>query len=106
MAKSDTSRKAGLQWVSGGVGQYAAQCAVGISTFALGITVTAMAVAAGNFKAAPKSAEAEAAAVAAADSEPTLILGYDANTLFFIAVGAVALFWFTLGGGRKPKVTR
>ena len=110
MAKSDTSRKAGLQWISGGVGQYAVQCGVGISTFALGITVTAMAVAAGNFKAAPKSAEAETAAVAAADaaadSEPTLILGYDANTLFFIAVGAVALFWFTLGGGRKPKVTR
>ena len=106
MAKSDTSRKAGLQWISGGVRQHAVQCGVGISTFALGITVTAMAVAAGNFKAAPKSAEAETAAVAAAESEPTLILGYDANTLFFIAVGAVALFWFTLGGGRKPKVTR
>ena len=65
MAKSDTSRRAGLQWISGGVGQYAVQCGVGISTFALGITVTAMAVAAGKFKAAPKSAETEAAAVAA-----------------------------------------
>ena len=31
------------------------------------------------------------------------IMGVHVNTLFFVAVGVVALFWFTLGGGRKAK---
>jgi hypothetical protein len=88
------------------VGQYAARCAAGISAFALGISGAAMAVAAGNFKAAPKSPETEADAAAAAEAAPDLIFGYEANTLFFIAVAVIAVFWFTLGGGRKPKVSR
>jgi hypothetical protein len=81
------------------------QCAAGISTTALGITVAAMSAAqAGrNVKAAPKSAEAEAAEAAAATD---MILGIQVNTLFFVAAGVVAVLWFTLGGGRKPKVTK
>ena len=84
------------------------RCAAGISTCALGITVAAMAAAqsGGNFKAAPKSAEAEAAEAAAASVMPDAILGIPVNTLFFVAAGVLAVFWFTLGGGRKPKVTR
>jgi len=86
------------------------QCAAGISTTALGITVAAMAAAqsGGNFKAAPKSAEAaaaEAEAAAASDSID-MIFGIPVNTLFFVAAGVIAVFWFTLGGGRKPKVSR
>ncbi len=89
------------------------QCAAGISTCALGITVAAMAAAqsGGNFKVAPKSAEAEAANTAAADTEaasvmPDAILGIPVNTLFFVAAGVLAVLWFTLGGGRKAKVSR
>ncbi len=84
------------------------QCAAGISTCALGITVAAMAAAQSgkNFKAAPKSAEAEAADAAAAAAAPDMILGIPVNTLFFVAAGVIAVLWFTLGGGRKPKVTR
>jgi hypothetical protein len=84
------------------------QCGAGISTAALGISVAAMAAAQSgkNFKAAPKSATVEAAEAEAAASAPDMILGFPVNTLFFVAAGVVAVFWFTLGGGRKPKVTR
>jgi hypothetical protein len=101
-----------LQRISGRVGR----CATGISTCALGITVAAMAAAQqqnifeapskGRFQAAPKSAEAEAAEAAAAAGMPDVILGIPVNTMFFVAAGVVAVFWFTLGGGRKPKVSR
>ena len=84
------------------------RCAAGISTTALGITVAAMAAAqtGGNFQAAPKSAEAEAAEAEAASTMPDAILGIPVNTMFFVAAAVIALFWFTIGGGRKPKVTR
>ena len=114
MAKSDTTqdlelagaavagtvpRISGMQRMRGRLGQ----CAAGISTCALGLTVTAMAAAQSGktFKVAPKSAEAEAAAEAS-----DMILGVPVNTIFFVAVGVIAVLWFTLGGGRKPKVTR
>ena len=106
MGNSDTSGNTRLQQMNGGLGRLAIRCAAGVSTFTLGITVAAMAVAASKFKEAPKSAEVEAQAAAAADSAPTMILGIEANTIFFIAAGVAALFWFTLGGGRKPKVSR
>jgi len=102
MAKSDMIRKTGLQRIPGGVGRVAVRCAAGISTFTLGVTVAAMAAAGGKFKAPPVTAEAQAAA----EAEPTMILGYEANTMFFVAAGVIALFWFTLGGGRKPKLNR
>jgi len=35
-----------------------------------------------------------------------MILGVPVNTIFFVAAGVIAVLWFTLGGGRKPKVTR
>ena len=114
MAKSDTTqdlelagaavagavpRISGMQRMRGRLGQ----CAAGISTIALGLTVAAMAAAQSGktFKVAPKSAEAEAAAEAS-----DMILGVPVNTIFFVAVGVIAVLWFTLGGGRKPKVTR
>lgn len=98
MAKLETGRNARWAWVFGKAGR----CAAAVSNFALGVTVAAVAHAAGNFKAAPKPPEA----AAAAESEPTMILGYDANTLFFVAAGAIAVFWFTVGGGRKPKLNK
>jgi hypothetical protein len=84
------------------------QCAAGISTTALGITVATMAAAQSRakFQAAPKSPEVEAAEAEAAAAAPDFILGIQVNTIFFIAAGVIAVFWFTLGGGRKPKVTR
>ncbi len=114
MAKSDTTqdlelagaavagtvpRISGMQRMRGRLGQ----CAAGISTIALGLTVAAMAAAQSgkNFKMAPKSVETEAASEAS-----DMILGVSVNTMFFVAAGVIALFWFTLGGGRKPKVTR
>ena len=122
MAKSDTSqdldqglelpcgaaaasdpRKSGM----GRIRRRLGRCAAGISTGALGITVAAMAVAqsGGNFKTAPMPPEAEGEAAAASDGID-MILGIPVNTIFFIAAGVIALFWFTLGGGRKPKVSR
>lgn len=87
-----------------GVRRLAVRCAAGASTFVLGITVMVMseAQAGKTFKAAPRSAEAEAEAAGA----PDMIMGFEFNTLFFIAAGVLALFWFTLGGGRKPKISR
>jgi hypothetical protein len=78
-----------------------------MSTTALGITVAAMAAAQSgkSFKMAPKAPEAEVEAAAASDSLD-MILGVPVNTIFFVAAGMIAVFWFTLGGGRKPKVTR
>ncbi len=127
MARSDTTqglelagaavagnapRKSGMQRMRGRLGR----CAAGISTGALGISVAAMAAAQQptlyeqstkpRFQEAPKSAEAEAADAAAAAAAPDMILGFPVNTLFFVAAGVIAVLWFTLGGGRKPKVTR
>ena len=97
-------RKSSMQRMRGRLGR----CAAGISTGALGITVAAMAAAqsGGNFKVAPKSAEAEAAEAEAASVMPDAILGIPVNTLFFVAAGVIAVLWFTLGGGRKAKVNR
>ena len=97
-------RKSRIQRMHGRLGQ----CAVGISTTALGIAVAAMAMAQSgkSFKMAPKSPEAEAAEAAAAAGTPDMILGVPVNTIFFVAAGVIALFWFTLGGGRKPKISR
>jgi hypothetical protein len=95
------------------LGQYAA----GISTAALTVSVAAMAMAqqqniymkeaGAQFKAAPAppptEVEADAAAEAAALVGDT-IFGMPVNTIFFVTAGVIALFWFTIGGGRKPKV--
>ncbi len=105
MARSDTTqefelagagrvpRKSAMGRMRGRLGR----CAAGISAAALGITVAAMAAAqtGGSFQAAPLPAEAEAAA-----EGTDAILGVPVNTLFFVAAGVIALFWFTLGGGR------
>ena len=39
-------------------------------------------------------------------AEADMILGIPANTIFFVAVVAIGIFWFTLGGGRKAKLER
>lgn len=97
-------RKSAMRRLGGRLGQGAA----GISAFALGLAVAAMAAAqsGGNFQTAPKSAATEAAEATAAAAAPDMILGIEVNTIFFIAAGVIAVFWFTLGGGRKPKVSR
>ena len=100
MVRSDTTRETRLQRISGRVGR----CAADVSTCALGITVASMVTAqnafgqtsGGRFQAAPKAPDADAT---------DMILGIPVNTIFFVAAGVIALFWFTLGGGRKPKVT-
>ncbi|HUS55088.1 MAG TPA: hypothetical protein VMY41_13945 [Thermohalobaculum sp.] len=109
MALLDTSRRAPARWVLEWVGRYAIRRAVGISTCVLGISVATMALAKkpAKFATAPGAPDAEAAAEGEASSIiPDMIMGVSTHTLFFVAVVVFALFWFTLGGGRKPKVTR
>ena len=88
------------------------QCA-GLATFAFCLVVTAMAMAqqnpfdpkvkagAGGFKQAPKPEDAEAAAEGL-----DYIMGFHVNTIFFVTAALIGIYWFTLGGGRKPKVSR
>ena len=104
MAESETTCESRFQRLSGQLGR----CAAGVSTFTLGISVAAMAMAQssnGHFQAAPKSPETEAVEAEAAAQVGDMIFGIPVNTIFFVAVGVVALFWFTMGGGRKAKVT-
>ncbi len=111
MAESETTRESRFQRLSGRLGR----CAAGVSTFTLGISVATIAMAQqeniyekpakGRFQTAPRSPDAEAADAEAAAQAGDMILGIPANTIFFVAVGVVALFWFTMGGGRKAKVT-
>ena len=75
-----------------------------ISTCALGIAMLSMVMAqnvygqtGGRFKAVPKADD---------DAGLDMIFGIPANTLFFAAVGVFALYWFTLGGGRKAKINK
>ncbi len=108
----NAARKSRVQRIRGRLGR----CAAGISTCALGITVAVMAAAQlqniyeestkPRFQEAPKSAEAEAADAAAAAAASEMILGVHVNTIFIVAAGVIAVLWFTLGGGRKPKVSR
>lgn len=93
--------------------QIPGRCAAGISAFSLGITVAAIAMAQQQniymkpektqFQAAPKAPDPEA--VEAAAQAPDMILGIPANTIFFVAAGVVAVFWFGFSGGRKAKIT-
>ena len=106
MAESEMTCESRFQRLSGRLGR----CIAGVSTFTLGISVAAMTMAQqnpskGRFQAAPKTPEAEAADAEAAAQAGDMIFGIPANTVFFVAVGVVALFWFTMGGGRKAKVT-
>ena len=91
------------------------QCA-GLAAFAFCFVVTAMAMAqqnpfdpdatagTGRFKAAPKPPDPEDAEAAADGLD--YIMGVHINTLFFVVAGLIAVYWFTMGGGRKPKVSR
>ena len=111
MAESETTCESRYQRLSGQLGR----CAAGVSTFTLGISVAAIAMAQqqnifekpskARFQAAPKSPETEAVDAEAAAQVGDMIFGIPVNTIFFVAVGVVALFWFTMGGGRKAKVT-
>ena len=93
--------------------QIPGRCAAGVSAFSLGITVAAMAMAQqqnnymqpekSRFQGAPKAPDAEAAEAGA--QAPDMILGIEANTIFFVAAGMVAVFWFGFSGGRKAKIT-
>lgn len=57
--------------------------------------------AASRFKAAPVAASVQEAEAG------DLILGMvPADTLFFITAAVIAVFWFTVGGGRKPRIGR
>ena len=119
MAKSDTTqdlgfsctvdtgnalRKSALGRLRGRLGR----CAAGISTFTLGISVAVMAAAQQGSSGVPKKDQFELAPRAPEPEAEMIeqIFGIPVNTLFFIAAGVIAVFWFTLGGGRKPKVTR
>jgi len=37
---------------------------------------------------------------------PDSIMGVHVNTIFLVAVGVIALYWFTLGGGRRAKIKK
>ena len=127
MARSDTTRDSQMASVAVAMSvpfnsrvqrmrRRLGRCAAGVSTCALGITVAAMAAAQQQniyeqpekpqFQPVPKSADAEAAEAEAASTMPDVILGIPVNTLFFVAAGVIAVLWFTLGGGRKAKISR
>ncbi len=86
--------------------------ASGAAAAAFCLTVAAAAAAQGmgenaqakHFKSAPKAPDPEDAALAAQTGD--MIFGIPANTIFFVAAGAIAIFWFTVGGGRKAKLER
>ena len=115
MTRFDRTRETRLHCIMGQLRRRLGQGAAGISTFTLAITVAALAMAqqqniyekptGSRFKAAPKPPGAEGEAEAAS-AGLEVIMGVHVNTLFFVATGVIALFWFTIGGGRKPKVTR
>lgn len=106
MRKTDTSRLSRLTQLPG-------RCAAGVSAFSLGISVAAMAMAQqqniymkaekNRFQSAPSTPDPEAAEAAA--QAPDMIFGIEANTIFFVAAGVVAVFWFGFSGGRKAKIT-
>ena len=108
MARSDNHPQDAAAPVARGVVRWG----VKISDFAFCLAVIAVgtwpqllfAQSGDRFKAAPQRADAGAEA-GAADSGLDMILGVHVNTIFFVAAAVIALFWFTLGGGRKPKVT-
>ena len=113
MTRFDRTRETRLHCIMGQLRRRLGQGVAGISTFTLAITVAALAMAqqqniyekptGSRFKAAPRAPDAEAEA---ASTGLDVIMGVHVNTLFFVATGVIALFWFTIGGGRKPKVTR
>lgn len=71
------------------------------TAFAAGVDGIAQAA---SFKPAPQPAE-EGGTVQS--QGPDTILGLvHINTAVFIAVGAIALYWFVFGGGRKAKFDR
>lgn len=79
--------------------------AEGVATLSLAVSVSAVAFAqsgqgSGNrhFKGAPVPKEDNGGL--------DTIMGIHINTIFFIAVGVIALLWFTVGGGRKAKIGR
>ena len=54
-----------------------------------------------EFKSVPGAAEE------GGGEDPDMILGLiHANTLFFIALGVFAVFWFLFGGGRRANIGR
>jgi hypothetical protein len=120
MATSDFTQCAALPPVSGERGARLNQLrgrlgrvAAAASVAWLSLTVTVMAQtqniyekpSSGRFKAAPKAPDAEAEAEASVLATD-FILGIHVNTIFFIVAAAICVLWFTVGGGRKPKVTQ
>ena len=93
----------------------ARQCA-GLCTFVFCFAVTALAMAgqnpfdpkanasSGRFKEAPKPPSEEEAEVAAEGLSH--IMGIHVNTIFFVTAAVIGIYWFTMGGGRKAKVSR
>ena len=114
MAGSDTTRETPAPRHAGRSAiRWGGRCVAGVSTCTLGLAVATMARAQNlfqqpeesRFKAAPKAPDAEVAGTAEAAAEGAdLILGVPANTIFFVAAGVIAVYWFVFGGGRKAKV--
>lgn len=109
-----TSHVARFRWMSDRVSRAASRCAAGIFVCLLIVSTAPIVHAAQNIYEKPAKARFQAAPIAPpteaelaeAATAPTMILGVPANTIFFVTAGVLALLWFTLGGGRKPKVTR
>jgi hypothetical protein len=58
------------------------------------------------FKGAPPPPPDPEAQAKAAEEATNYVLGVHVNTIFFVAAAVIGVLWFTLGGGRKAKVTR
>lgn len=83
------------------------QLAEGAGTFALAVSVSVIAHAQSNSSQGTGNRHFTAAPIPKGEEDGLdMIFGIHVNTLFFIAVGVIALIWFTVGGGRKVKLGR
>jgi len=88
------------------VPRFVRRCAEGMGTFLLA-TMVATQIAAQGFGAGASTRGGRFTSIPKPQDEGgDMILGIPANTIFFVAAGIIAVLWFTVGGGRKAKVTR
>ncbi len=98
-----SARRAARQWLRhpGAALSAAVVAFAGTSALAQGFGFGQQAATA-SFKSAPVPTTG-----AEADAASDTILGVvPANTLFFITAAVIAVFWFTVGGGRRARVGR
>ena len=98
-----SGQKTPMRRLSRRLARYGAGLSTGVLAASVAVMATAQQATKGSgprFSAAPNASDAEGDSLIG-----DAILGIPVNTIFFIAVGVIALIWFTIGGGRKPKIS-